>query len=111
MMSRYIDADKIISHLTDEIEACENPDVYSQPVAYGIYLGLQYARLIVETAETTDVQKIKHGKWLELRPGHCVCSRCKKDTCCSWFKYEYCERCGAKMDGKENKNNDKKRTN
>ena len=42
-MSRYIDADKIMSHLNDEIEACENPDVYSQPVAYGTYLGLQYA--------------------------------------------------------------------
>ena len=61
-MSRYIDADKIISHLNDEIEACENPDVYSQPVAYGTYLGLQYARSIVETAETADVVQVVRCK-------------------------------------------------
>ena len=61
-MSRYIDADKIISHLNDEIEACENPDVYSQPVAYGTYLGLQYARSIVETAETANVVQVVRCK-------------------------------------------------
>ena len=70
-MSRYIDADKIISHLNDEIEACGDPDVYSQPVAYGTYLGLQYARSIVETAEAADVIQVvrckdcivPHNKW------------------------------------------------
>lgn len=61
-MSRYIDADKIISHLNDEIEACENPDVYSQPVAYGTYLGLQYARSIVETAEAANVVQVVRCK-------------------------------------------------
>ena len=61
-MAKYINADKIISHLNDEIEACENPDVYSQPVAYGTYLGLQYARSIVETAETTDVVEVVRCK-------------------------------------------------
>ncbi len=70
-MSRYIDADKILSHLNDEIEACGDPDVYSQPVAYGTYLGLQYARSIVETAEAADVIQvvrckdcaIPHNRW------------------------------------------------
>lgn len=31
-MARYIDTDKIISHLNDEIEGCEDCNVYSQPV-------------------------------------------------------------------------------
>ena len=61
-MPKYINADKIISHLNDEIEACENPDVYSQPVAYGTYLGLQYARSIIETAETVDVVQVVRCK-------------------------------------------------
>ena len=61
-MPRHIDANKILSHLNDEIEACENPDVYSQPVAYGTYLGLQYARSIVETAETADVVEVVRCK-------------------------------------------------
>ena len=70
-MSKYIDADKILSHLNDEIEACGDCDVYSQPVAYGTYLGLQYARSIVETAEAADVIQvvrckdcaIPHNRW------------------------------------------------
>ena len=61
-MTRYIDADKILSHLNDEIEACGDPDVYSQPAAYGTYLGLQYARSIVETAETANVVQVVRCK-------------------------------------------------
>ena len=57
-MPKYVNADKIIEHLNDELEGCEDPDVYSQPVAYGTYLGLQYARSIVETAETANVVQI-----------------------------------------------------
>ena len=70
-MPKYINTDKIISHLNDELEGCEDPDVYSQPVAYGTYLGLQYARSIVETAEAADVVQvvrckdcaIPHNRW------------------------------------------------
>ena len=61
-MAKYINTDKIISHLNDELEGCEDPDVYSQPVAYGTYLGLQYARSIVETAETANVVQVVRCK-------------------------------------------------
>ena len=61
-MPRYINADKIIEHLNDETEGCGDCDVYSQPVAYGTYLGLQYARSIVETAETADVVQVVRCK-------------------------------------------------
>ena len=70
-MPKYVNADKIIEHLNDELEGCEDPDVYSQPVAYGTHLGLQYARSIVETAEAADVIQvvrckdcaIPHNRW------------------------------------------------
>lgn len=70
-MARYIDADKIMEHLNDEIEACENPDVYSQPVVYGTRFGLEYSKSLVETAETADVIQvvrckdcaIPHNRW------------------------------------------------
>ena len=77
-MARYIDVDKIISHLNDEIEACGDCDVYSQPVVYGTYLGLTYARSVVETAETADVVQVV---------------RCKD---CQYFERKdlMCERCG-----------------
>lgn len=71
MIPKYINADKIIEHLNDEIEACGDPDVYSQPVVYGTYLGLTYAKSVVETAETADVIQvvrckdcaIPHNRW------------------------------------------------
>ena len=61
-MSRYINADKILSHLNDEIEACGNCDVYCQPVGYGTRLGLEYSKSLVETAETADVVRIVRCK-------------------------------------------------
>lgn len=56
---------------------------------------------VINDVPTADVQEVRHGRWIETRPGYCQCSLCKRGICCSWFKSEYCERCGAKMDGKE----------
>ena len=61
-MARFIDANKIISHLNDEIEACGDPDVYSQPVVYGTRLGLEYSKSLVETAEIADVIRVVRCK-------------------------------------------------
>ena len=61
-MSRYIDADKIISHLNDEIEGCEDCDVCFRPVTYGTRLGLEYSKSIVETAETANVVQVVRCK-------------------------------------------------
>lgn len=118
MMTRYINANKIISHLNDEIEACGDCfeaygdcDVYSQPVVYGTYLGLTYARSVVDTAETADVQEVVHAYWKETthiteskrgREIHSKlynCSNC--DAPNGRKKSSYCHWCGAKMDGKE----------
>lgn len=61
-MSKYIDVDKIIEHLNDEIEACGDSDVYFQPVMYGTRLGLEYSKSLVETAEIADVIRIVRCK-------------------------------------------------
>ena len=70
-MPKYINTDKIISHLNDEIETCGDPDVYFQPVVYGTYLGLKYSKSLVETAEVADVVQVvrckdcavPHNRW------------------------------------------------
>lgn len=70
-MLKYVNADKIIEHLNEEIEACGDCDVYSQPVVYGTYLGLKSSKSFVETAETADVIQvvrckdcaIPHNRW------------------------------------------------
>ena len=61
-MPRYIDADKIISHLNDEIEGCGDYNVCSQLVVYGTRLGLEYSKSLVETAETADVVQVVRCK-------------------------------------------------
>ena len=57
-MARYIDADKLIAHLKDEIKACE-PKFYGRvngkSVAYGTELGLKSAISFAETLSTEDV--------------------------------------------------------
>ena len=115
-MPRYINADKIISHLNDEIEGCGDCDVYSQPVVYGTRLGLEYSKSLVETAETADVQEIRHGHWIEDKETGClICSECGRFTdeiIGDMIEQDgkiihrsmnpfYCSKCGAKMDGKE----------
>ena len=110
-MPRYIDADKILSHLNDEIEGCGDCDVYSQPVVYGTRLGLEYSKSLVETAETVDAQEVRHGRWHTIR--ETTDSKTTECTACmkSFFfmrkgqlnidLMSYCPHCGAKMDGKE----------
>ena len=61
-MPKYVNADKIIEHLNDEIKACGDPDVYFQPVVYGTYLGLKYSKSLVETAEAADVIQVVRCK-------------------------------------------------
>ena len=95
-MSRYIEADKIISHLNDEIEGCGDCDVCFRPVAYGTYLGLKYSKSLVETAEAADVVQVvrckdcavPHNQWtgcpklngLITHPDfYCGCGERRKD--------------------------------
>lgn len=57
-MARYIDADKLIAHLKDEIKECEIPfgsRANGKGVAYGTALGLKSAISFVETLSTADV--------------------------------------------------------
>ena len=61
-MPRYINVDKIISHLNDEIEACGDADINCRPIGYGTYLGLKYSKSLVETAETADVVQVVRCK-------------------------------------------------
>ena len=61
-MPKYVNADKIIEHLNDEIEGCGDYDVYSQPVVYGTRLGLKSSKSFVETAETANVVQVVRCK-------------------------------------------------
>ena len=97
-MSRYIDADRLIAHLKDEIEECD-PKCGGRPdIAYGVTLGLKSAIAFAE-ALSADVVEVRHGYWEteDTMLGRCcVCSVCGS---CPTLEYKYCPYCGAKMDG------------
>lgn len=69
-MSRYIDADKLISHIKDEIKGCATPvgdRANGKTLAYGTELGLKMALSFAETLPTADVVEVV---------------RCKDCQCC-----------------------------
>ena len=54
---------------------------------------------------SADVVEVKHGRWMECVSllGKSICSNCQIywiDTD-SQYDFNYCPRCGARMDGKE----------
>ena len=108
-MARYIDAEKLIEHLKDNIEECETPNVVNEPVAYGTVLGLECVLSYAETLPTADVVEVKHGEWIEptgklkrFEGRYVICSHCNVmlPIIIELGEYYYCPNCGAKMDGK-----------
>lgn len=59
----------------------------------------------VDAIPAADVEKVRHGEWIRPNP-YCkpFCSECKTFEQ-SGEKKKYCSECGAKMDGKDGKNN------
>lgn len=53
--------------------------------------------------ELSDVQPVKHGKWLHINNGIIFCSECEHeaywDTDYGQQLFDYCPYCGARMDG------------
>lgn len=60
----------------------------------------------INNLTTVDVAPVVHGEWLNGRTilENAVCSNCKTTYEAYYSKYQYCPRCGARMDG--GKNND-----
>lgn len=54
-------------------------------------------RQALENAPVADVAPVVHGEWKYYSPTMQECSVCKKHM--PRHRYEFCPRCGAKMDG------------
>lgn len=95
MMSRYIDADKLVKFyevaMNDEWNKKTAPsswtDAYDNVIAD-----------IEDNIPTADVVEVKHGKWTSIGLMNPQCSLCHK------YNYEesrFCPNCGTKMDLEE----------
>ena len=94
-MAKYIDADKLLNHLKENLEFC--PAIVD---------------VAIKNAPAADVAEVKHGYWkvLVFKGGRgrgqaeAKCSICGRDavyqiTEDKWEFENYCPHCGAKMDG------------
>ena len=62
MAKRFIDKDKLIEHLEDNVRECGNPDVATEPITYGCSLGLKGALSYARTLPTADVVEVVRCK-------------------------------------------------
>ena len=94
-MSRYIDAEKLITVLRDGM-IDENDWSYESPAeCRGV---LEFSIAEVKKIPTADVAEVKHGRWLKIekQPHLMRCSVCGSTSVEG--NLNYCPRCGAKMD-------------
>lgn len=104
-MGEYIKKDKLIKAFYDEMQSMKNTNrSEAADNVFGILM--RY----VNSFEAADVQPVKHGRWIEHHDLiECnVCGFEVKDTYCekrditsSETSYDYCPKCGARMDGEQ----------
>ncbi len=65
--------------------------------------------MIIDNTPTADVQEVKHGAWInEYYYGdnfYHTCDQCHTEQLVNYYD-EYCAKCGSKMDGEGNKDED-----
>lgn len=68
-------------------------------------MGCKTASECWELIRNGDIQRIKHGHWINYKDNH-QCSCCREIIIDDWIscddEYDYCPNCGARMDGEEN---------
>lgn len=98
-MAKYIKHEKI----WEMLHAIGGCDAESESWADGWDKAIDTAIEELEKLPTADVQEVKHGEWVRDEFDMLCCSECNEEP-----EFEnitsYCPYCGAKMDGKDGKN-------
>jgi len=89
-MPRLIDADALVKTLNEVLD--EDPSLSK-------VLLVRFAEQILNDTPTVDAEPVRHGHWVVDEDGNIKCSECGHYG----VGDDYCERCGAKMDGKRKK--------
>jgi hypothetical protein len=97
MNKEYIEREKLIRHLDDEVEACGDACAICDPITYGTILGLKSAMSYANTLPAADVAEVVRCKdcvyYLpDNKSGllHSPCTRifgmsvCREDSFCSY---------------------------
>lgn len=99
-MARYIDADMLISELSASCMPIDDREIS------GLFDCDESIRDIIDAIPAADVRPERHGHWGSEKIGYSgiMFRRC---SCCGHCGVDdeyanYCARCGAKMDRKDN---------
>lgn len=107
-MPRYIDADRLINGIRQAVCTTCAIDYNKEKCRCDTGDCICY----IEDCPTADVQEVRHGRWLSKRgyinEKYFECSHCGYDIgddipIFIKKEFEYCPKCGAKMDGGEQK--------
>lgn len=89
-MASYIEAGALLMELNDT-------DIFDTYNDYSMVFDT------IDNFPIADVEPVRHGHWIEDKYGPVFeCSECGYAT--DYLLTNYCPECGAKMDGKENDN-------
>lgn len=86
---RLIDADNLLAYIKEDaklVASCGEEHTADDIVS------------IIMTAPTIDAEPVRHGRWERRYKNYWAHSSC---ACLSPHETNYCHRCGAKMDLKE----------
>lgn len=106
-MARYIDADKLLAELQEELEF--DTPMYTEKENECFNSGVKCAIRDIKRLPTADVAEVKHGEWVtkvwktecdwgDLKHRSITCSVCKGEIYNGSIT-NFCPNCGAKMDG------------
>lgn len=104
MAKRYIDADELEKAIDDAQTSLQTNNDKMWEINKPYFKGLAWARALVIEQPTADVVEVVHGWWVTRKSIHneefYVCSVCGTANDDIW---RYCPNCGAKMDGRKEK--------
>lgn len=89
-MPEYIEREALKAEIQRQMDDCK-------PMSEGRFYGASFLAT-VDLAPATDVETVRHGKWLINSDGYYpYCSECKEEPK-SGIMTHYCPFCGAKME-------------
>ena len=107
-MAEYINREQLLELINEDCKYKNSTNEYTR----GCNDVCDWAIKVIKNIPATDVQKVRHGKWIEMERGHYFkCSECRNPIPYrfGWMSYNnviknniyynYCPNCGARMDG------------
>jgi len=107
-MPKYIDKDNLLQLFRDSYCGCKAEIAKGRNELDTAFTGYNSCMSLAENMPTTDVQEVKHAKWVHYGE-YCQCSNCEHVSDDIYYEGDmdsgyyivlphYCSNCGCKME-------------